>query len=257
MQLSDYQNQYHCIRFAREGGVLEMTIHSRGGPAKWGTSLKSLHAELGHAFRNVGLDYENKVVILTGTGDSFIAEMDAEEPFPEPNLSAMWPRIEDEGMALLTNLLAIPVPMIAAVNGPALIHAELATLCDIVLAADTAEFADLAHVPGGAVPGDGVHTVWPMLLGPNRGRYFLLTGERIPANEAKQLGIVGEVLGRDALMPRARTLASQLAQLPLLTLRHTRQVLVRELRRRMADELSNGLAHEGLAMLCPKPADAP
>ena len=251
-QLSDYAEKYACIRFARgDDGVLEMTMHSRGGPALWGTSLQSLHAELGDAFLDVARDRANKVVILTGTGDSFIAASDPQERFHEESLAAMWPRIHDEGLALLQNLLAVPVPMIAAVNGPALIHAELAVLCDIVLAASHAEFADLAHVPGGAVPGDGVHTVWPMLLGPNRGRYFLLTGERIGADEAKRLGVVGEVLDAPALLPRARELAGQLARLPALTLRHTRTVLVRDLRRRMADELAFGLAHEGLAMLCP------
>ncbi len=255
-ELSDYAGKYHCINFERDDvGVLEMTIHTRGGPALWGTSLKSLHTELGHAFLDVARDSGNRLVILTGTGDSFCAAMDPQENAPEGSLSAMWPRIYDEGVALLQNLLAIPVPMIAAVNGPALIHAELAVLCDIVLAADGAEFADLAHVPGGATPGDGVHTVWPMLLGPNRGRYFLLTGERIGAEEAKRLGVVGEVMARDALMPRARELAQQLAKLPPLVLRHTRSLLVRELRRRMLDELSSGLAHEALAMLCPKPAD--
>ena len=62
--------------------------------------------------------------------------------------------------------------------------------------------------------------------------------------------VVGEVLAPDDLLPRARTLGEQLAGLPALTLRHTRAVLVRELRRRMADELAFGLAHEGLAMLC-------
>ena len=256
MRLSEYAAKYCGITFTRDdAGVLEMTLHTRGGPALWGTSLNSLHAELGHAFLDVARDAENRVVVLTGTGDSFIAAMDPEETYPEPSLSAMWPRIHDEGLALLNNLLAIPVPMIAAVNGPALIHAELAVLCDIVLAADTAEFADLAHVPGGAVPGDGVHTVWPMLLGPTHGRYFLLTGERIGAEEAKRLGVVGEVLGGGELMPRARALAGQLAGLSTMVLRHTRTLLVRELRRRMFDELAGGLAHEGLAMLVPRPVD--
>lgn len=252
MKLNDYQDKYHCINFARDdAGVLEMTLHTRGGPALWGTSLKSLHAELGDAFLNVARDNENKVVILTGTGDSFIAAMDPEEPFHEPDLAHMWIRIHEEGLALLNNLLAIRVPMIAAVNGPALIHAELAMLCDIVLAASTAEFADLAHVPGGAVPGDGVHTVWPMLLGPNRGRYFLLTGERIGAEEARRIGVVGEVLEPGVLMARAREHAANLAKLPSTLLRHTRTVLVRELRKRMIDELPSGLAHEGLTMLLP------
>jgi enoyl-CoA hydratase/carnithine racemase len=249
MDLADYVDKYSCIRFARDGGVLEMTLHTRGGPALWGTSRTSLHAELGQAFADIALDPENKVVVLTGTGDSFIAGGDAQERFDESDMAHMWRRIHDEGLALLHNLLAVPVPMIAAVNGPALVHAELAVLADIVLAAPHAEFADLAHTMQGAVPGDGVHVVWPMLLGPNRGRYFLLTGERIGAEEAQRLGVVGEVVPADALLGRAREHAQRLAALPAPMLRHTRSLLVRELRRRMFDELSSGLAHEGLAIL--------
>ena len=251
MQLADYADKYPGVHFSRDdAGVLEMVLHTRGGPALWGSSPESLHGQLGDAFLDVGRDPENKVILLTGTGDSFIANSDPDARFPEASLAAMWPRIYEEGLALLQNLLAIPVPMVAAVNGPALIHAELAVLCDIVLAADTAEFADLAHVPsGGAVPGDGVHTVWPMLLGPNRGRYFLLTGERIGAEEARRIGVVGEVLAPGALLPRARELAAQLAKLPTAMLRYTRALLVRELRRRTLDELSSGLAHEALATL--------
>lgn len=253
MKLSNYAYKYSCINFSRdEAGVLEMTLHTRGGPALWGTSLKSLHTELGQAFLDVSRDRENKIVILTGTGDSFIAGMDREEPHPEPDYGHMWIRIHEEALDLLNNLLAIPVPMIAAVNGPALIHAELAALCDIVLAASHAEFADLAHVPGGALPGDGVHVIWPMLLGPNRGRYFLLTGERIGAEEARSIGIVGEVLDAGALMPRAREHAARLAAMPTAFLRHTRTILTRDIRRRMLDELPGGLAHEGLAMLLPQ-----
>src|SRR5258705_280740 len=76
-----------------------------------------------------------------------------------------WDRIYIEGKDLLMNLLDIPVPVIGAVNGPAFIHAELVTMSDIVIASDTAIFADLAHFPGGTVPSDGVHVWWEMLLG--------------------------------------------------------------------------------------------
>jgi enoyl-CoA hydratase/carnithine racemase len=249
MQLADYANRYETIRFARTDGVLEVTFTTRGGEALWGASERSLHNELGLAFTDIARDPENKVVLLTGTGNTFIAGMDPQERAPESNLKDMWDRIYREGVTLLENLLAIPVPVIAAVNGPALIHAEIAVLSDIVLAAEHAEFADLAHGPTGVVPGDGVHTVWPMLLGPNRGRYFLLTGQRLSAREALQLGVVGEVLPADELMPRARQLASQLAKLPVRMLRHTRMVLVRDLRRRLRDELELGLAAEALAMV--------
>lgn len=250
MTLDDYRERYRTIRFERtDAGVLTLTIHTRGGPALWGTSSASLHAELGEAFLDLARDPDNKVVILTGTGESFIAGMDPEERFPEASLAEMWPRIYAEGQALLENLLAIPIPVIAAVNGPALIHAELAVLSDIVLAAEHAEFADLAHMPGGAVPGDGVHTVWPMLLGPNRGRYFLLTGQRIGAGEAKRLGVVAEVLAGDRLMPRAHELAARLARLPAPVLRNTRAVLTRRLRKCIVDDLAYGLGAEAMAML--------
>ncbi|MCJ2176948.1 enoyl-CoA hydratase/isomerase family protein [Novosphingobium album (ex Hu et al. 2023)] len=252
-RLPDYAGKYTGIRMTREDGVLEMTIHTRGGPAKWGSSPDCLHAELGDAFLDIARDVENKVVILTGTGESFIDGFDPAFAFPEPDIASMWPRIYEEGNSLLQALLAVPVPMIAAVNGPALIHAEIAVLCDIVLASENTEFADLAHFPNGTVPGDGVHVVWPMLLGPNRGRYFLLTGERIGAQEARQLGIVGEVMAPDALLPRARTLARNIASVPVPALRYTRSLLVRELRRRMLEELPGGLAHEALATLVTMP----
>ena len=249
MQLAEYADRYRSIHFSRTDGVLEMRIHTRGGPALWGVTEDSLHNELGLACVDIARDRENRVVLITGTGDSFISGMDPEARYPEASLAEMWDRIYKEGIDLLDNLLAIPVPVIAAVNGPALIHAELAVLSDIVLAAEHAEFADLAHVPGGAVPGDGVHTIWPMLLGPNRGRYFLLTGQRIGAREAQQLGVVAEVLAPDELMPRARALAAQLAKLSPRVLRHTRMILVRHLRQRLREELDLGLAVEAMAML--------
>lgn len=84
--------------------------------------------------------------------------------------------------------------MIAAVNGPCTVHSELAVLSDITLASETAVFADEAHVRSGMVCGDGVHVVWQEVLGSNRGRYFLLTGQEVLAAEAKDLGVVNEIL---------------------------------------------------------------
>jgi enoyl-CoA hydratase/carnithine racemase len=139
--------------------------------------------------------------------------------------------------------------MIAAVNGPVSVHSELAVLCDVVLAAEHTYFQDAPHFPGGLVPGDSMQIVWPLLLGPNRGRYFLLTGQKIFAEEAEQLGVVGEVLPADEVLPRAQEIAAGLARLNPILLRNTRHALVRPLRRAVAHDLHTGLALEAIASM--------
>ena len=87
---------------------------------------------------------------------------------------------------------------------------------------------------------------WPMLLGANRGRYFLLTGQRIDAQQALELGVVSEVLAPDALLPRAHELARKLARQPATTLRYTRDAVTHPIKRALLDNLAYGLALEGM-----------
>src|SRR6516165_3242038 len=241
IKLEDYANKYRHVKLERRNGILQVTCHSDGHEMEWGLGP---HEDLSFLFADIARDFDNKVVILTGTGESFCAN----PPLQGSGTigSAAWDRIYNEGKHLLMNHLSIEVPMIAAVNGPAHRHAEIATLCDIVLAAEHATFQDSAHFPNGTVPGDGVHVAWPMLLGPNRGRYFLLTGQRLSAEEALRLGVVNEVLPRDEVLPRARALAVELARQPDTVLRYTRDVLTQSIRRALFDGLSHGLAVEGL-----------
>jgi enoyl-CoA hydratase/carnithine racemase len=247
IKFEDYATKYQHVRMQRKDGILELTLHTDGKTLEWGGGP---HQELGFAFRDIGSDRENKVIILTGIGDAFIKEVDSTNlgnHLPATSIDPRtWDHIYWNAKNLIMSLLDIEVPMIAAVNGPALIHAELAVLCDIVLAADHAVFQDAPHVPNGLVPGDGVQVVWPLLLGMNRGRYFLLTGQKLSAQEALTLGVVSEVLPRDELLGRARTLAEQLLRQPPLTLRYARVVLTQQIKRLMLDNLGPGLALQGL-----------
>jgi enoyl-CoA hydratase/carnithine racemase len=245
--LQQYQDAFRNIRLERRDGILQVSVHTDGGPLKWAANAGSVHDQLGEAFYRIAHDRDNRVVIFTGSGATFCTEMNAAEMQSEVTAEA-WYRITREGKDLVMNMLDIEVPVIAAVNGPAHIHAQLPVLADVVLAADHAEFADLAHFVHGIVPGDSAQVVWPMLLGPNRGRHFLLTGQRIGAQEALALGIVAEVLPASALLPRAWELAREWAAKPLQTLRYTRIALTQPIKRRMLDELGYGLALEGLSI---------
>lgn len=93
-----------------------------------------------------------------------------------------------------------------------------------------------------------MHIVYPLLMGLNRGRYFLRTGQTLTARQAQELGLVNEVLARQELLPRAWTLAEQLAQRPRLVLRYSWVLLTQQLKRQMHDLLGYGLAVEGLGV---------
>jgi enoyl-CoA hydratase/carnithine racemase len=240
-EFADYAKGYQHVAMRRDGGILEVRLHSDGGPLVWGDAP---HTELVYCFADIAADPGNRVVILTGTGDEFIARLD--DSWVGEMTPDRWDKIYFHGKRLLQNLLDIEVPVIAAVNGKATVHAELAVLSDIVLASDTVVFADAPHFRFGTVAGDGVHVVWPLVLGPNRGRYFLLTGQRIPASEALALGVVNEVHPGAALLERAWELARQLARQPDTALRYTRVAMTQTIKRLLLDHVGPGLALEGL-----------
>src|ERR1700758_5411350 len=216
----EYAGKYQTARMERRDGILQVPLPTEGQSRRWGFLP---HGELPELFHDIGADRDNRVVILTGTGPEFSGPRatPGTSSFPSRPTIERIDRIHWEGRHLLMNLLNIEVPVISAINGPAWRHSEIPLLCDIVLAAETAQFQDSAHFNSEVVPGDGMHIVYPLLLGMNRGRYFLLTGLTFDAAQALLLGLIAELLPAGELLPRAWNLARALAAKPNPLLRYT------------------------------------
>jgi enoyl-CoA hydratase/carnithine racemase len=238
-----YRDAFPNARLTRkDNGVLEVALHTGGGKLVFNGHT---HEQFVALFHEIGEDRDNRVVILTGTGDAF---MDTIEPEGFDFFSPRgYDKILREGRKVLSNILDIEVPMIAALNGPVLLHSEYALLTDIVLATPETVFQDKPHFEFGIVPGDGVHVLWPHVIGSIRGRYFLLTRQVLDAATARDYGVVNEIVPADRLLARAHEIADGIAALPPLTSRYTRIALTQPLRRLVDEGVGHGLALEGIS----------
>lgn len=238
-----YQHRFPNARLTRtDSGVLEVRLHTNGGKLVFNGHT---HEQFVDLFHHVGEDRDNRVVILTGTGDAFMDTIDPDGfDFFTP---IGYDKILREGRKVLSNILDIEVPMIAALNGPVLLHSEYALLADIILATPDTVFQDKPHFDFGIVPGDGVNLLWPEVIGSVRGRYFILTRQLLDAETAKDYGAVNEIVPAEGLLARAHELAEQLAALPPLTGRYTRIALTQRLRRVVDEGAGYGLALEGIS----------
>ena len=238
-----YRAGFSNARLTRsKSGVLEVALHTDGGTLVFNGHTHEQFVDLFHA---IGSDPDNRVVILTGSGNAFMEIISPEGfDFFTPR---GYDKIYREGRKVLMNILDIEAPLIAAVNGPVRLHSEFVLLADIILATPSTVFQDKPHFAFGIVPGDGVHLLWQETIGPIRGRYFILTGQELDAQTAKEWGAVNEIVAADKLLPRAREIAEGLAKLPSLTTKYTRIALTQKLRRIIDEGVTLGLALEGIS----------
>jgi enoyl-CoA hydratase/carnithine racemase len=239
----DYAERWATIHFERRDGILLVTLHTDGGPLRWGAGPVR---DLQEAFGQIATDPANRVVILTGTGAEFNGPRGDPATFPRSSARG-WESAHWNVRRLLWNLLDIEALVIAAINGPVWRHAETPLLSDIVLASERAVFCDSGHFVNGLVPGDGMHLILPLLMGINRARYYMLTGQVIDATTALNLGLVNEVLPDDQLLPRAWELAEELARQSVLVTRYTRAAFTHTIRQLLVTNHGYGLMLEGMA----------
>ncbi|MGC4962414.1 enoyl-CoA hydratase/isomerase family protein [Gordonia sp. DT218] len=228
-----------------EGPVRIVTINR---PGELGAVNKSLHWALANVWRQLAADREAAVVILTGSGRAFSAGGDLgwitsflDDPVARDDSIR-------EGAEIIDEMLRFPLPVIAAVNGPAVgLGCSMAVLCDVVLISESAYLAD-PHVAVGLVAGDGGAAFWPLLTPILRSREYLYTGDRIPAATAVELGLATRVAPRDELMDEARALAIRLAAQPREALQSTKRIVNMHLSQALGGPLQAGFAAEVVTM---------
>ncbi|MCU1501083.1 MAG: enoyl-CoA hydratase [Ilumatobacteraceae bacterium] len=195
----------------RADGIVLATLNR---PDRLNAVNAAMHAELARLTREADADPVVKVIVITGAGRAFCAGGDF-GPQPADATGGM---TLEEGRQIVDHMLECSKPIISAVNGYAMgLGATVALLADIVYAARSATFAD-THVKMGIGAGDGGQVIWPLLMGVNRAKYYLMTGDRLTATEAERLGLVNFVVDDGTVVDEALALASRLAAGPSLAI---------------------------------------
>ena len=204
-----------------------------------------LHHELTRALRDIATDRSVRAVVLASTGRAFSAGGDF-ELMESANKDADVRRgIIGDARHLLDAFLALPQPIVVAVQGAAIgLGATVAMLCDAVVASRNAVLAD-THVAIGLVAGDGGCLVWPQAMGMTRARRHLLTGDPLDADTALRLGVVTDLVETpEEAHPAATEIARRMARLAPLAVQGTKRALNQVSRQRADEVVDLALAFE-------------
>ena len=227
-------------------GPIRIVVINR--PDELNAVNRSLHRALAHVWRQLAADPDARVVILTGAGRAFSAGGDLDWISTFPDDPAARDESLREGAEIIDELLRFPLPVIAAVNGPAVgLGCSVAILCDLVLIAETAYLAE-PHVAVGLVAGDGGAAFWPLLTPILRTREYLYTGDRISAAMAVEVGLATRMTSNEQLLPEARKLAARLAAQPPGALQATKRIVSMYLAQALGGPVAAGFAAERVSM---------
>jgi len=229
---------------AQHGAVRTLTLNR---PKALNSFTSEMHVALADALAEVERDTSVRCLVLTGAGRGFCAGQDLSDPAVAP-ASAPGAAPTDVGQVierfykpLALRLRALPVPVIAAVNGVAAgAGASLALGCDLVIAARSASFIQ-AFSKIGLVPDAGGTWLLPRLIGRAQALGLAMTGDKLPADEAQRIGLIWRCVDDALFADQVRGLAERLAAMPTAALVATRAAIDAAMHLGFADALS----HEG------------
>src|SRR5215813_8187196 len=203
---------YDRIRLAHDQGLATLTLNA---PDKLNAVSRKMIAEIKDCWEKLAADGSVRAVLLTGAGRGFCAGADLSDPDRDNSAAA------DSGAALekffnpvIRLMRALPKPIIAAVNGPAAgVGMSFALASDIAIAAKSATFLQ-AFARIGLLPDGGSTWFLPRLVGEQRARALTMLAPQITAEQAREWGLIWDVVDDGALMRTATDVARRLADGP-------------------------------------------
>jgi enoyl-CoA hydratase len=211
-----------------------------------------LHRGLADLFPQLDADRDARVAVVTGRGRAFSAGGDfsyLDELTKDEDLRR---QTMVDGRRIVTGMVQCRVPVVAAVNGPAVgLGCSIVALSDIVYMAQSAHLAD-PHVMIGLVAADGGPVTWPLLTSLQLAKEYALTGDRIPAERAAAIGLVNHVCPDDEVLDQALACARRIAALPQRATEDTKRILNLHLERAVLATLDFALTAEERSFQSPE-----
>ncbi|HEY8156833.1 MAG TPA: enoyl-CoA hydratase/isomerase family protein [Myxococcota bacterium] len=230
----------HHVKVEIKDGIALVTLDR---PERRNAVNAAMHHGLEIVFRELSYHPDVRVIVVTGAGEVFCAGGDMKDYADGPSA----PRDILRNRDLIWSMARCEAPLVSAVKGAARgVGATIALMCDICYMADTASIGDV-HTQFGLPAGDGGQVIWPLLVGPNIAKEYLMRGIPIEAREAERIGLVNRVFGESELIEQTMTCAREIAARPPDGVRWTKLAVNKMILNQINLNLDFGLATEVLA----------
>lgn len=221
-------------------------------PEQLNATNHALHRGIADVFPQLDADAEARVAVITGNGRAFSAGGDFDYLDQLADDAGLRHETLVDGRRIVTGMVACRLPVVAAVNGPAVgLGCSIVALSDIVYMAESAHLAD-PHVLLGLVAADGGPVTWPLLTSLQLAKEYALTGDRIPARRAAEIGLVNHVCPDDEVLDQAMACAERIARLPRQAAEDTKRLLNLHLERAVLATLDFALTAEDRSFTSPE-----
>jgi enoyl-CoA hydratase len=237
------------IQIEQDGAIRIVRLNR---PDALNATNHELHHALASLFPQIDADDDARAVVLTGNGRAFSAGGDFEYLDALTRDSVLREQTLIDGKRIVTGMALCRVPIIAAVNGPAVgLGCSLVALSDVVYMAESAHLAD-PHVALGLVAADGGPITWPLLTSLQLAKEYALTGDRIPARRAAEMGLVNHVCADGEVLDEAIACARKIAKLPRRAVEDTKRVINLHLERAVLSTIDFALSAEDRSFTSPE-----